>query len=251
MRGSTMQKNKKRLIISLSSVLAAIILFIVVCGIYLSDYYHADKDAIAAFSYSQSISKKHIDDNAIAYIPSEVSAGLIFYPGGKVEYTSYEPLMLALAEKGVLCVLIEMPFNLAVLDVNAAEGIQNLFSQVDDWYIGGHSLGGSMAASFLSNHSTDFDGLILLASYSTADISLTDLNTISIYGSEDKVLNAEKYSEYKANLPSNLTEFIIDGGCHAYFGVYGHQDGDGTPTISNAEQISITTEKIVESISRK
>ena len=58
--------------------------------------------------------------------------------------------MKACADKGVLCVLIEMPFNLAVLDMNAAEGIRVKYPEIENWYIGGHSLGGSMAASYLS-----------------------------------------------------------------------------------------------------
>lgn len=243
-----MQKNKKRLIIWISSILAVIIFLFSVIGIYLSDYYHADKSAISAFSFSKNISEKKLENDAIAYIPKNIQAGLIFYPGGKVEASSYKPLMMALAEKGILSVIVEMPFNLAVLDINAADGIQEQFPQVKNWYMSGHSLGGSMAAGFIKKNTDDFDGLILLASYSTADISKTDLDVISIYGSEDKVLNSEKYVKYKSNLPSNLTEFVIDGGCHAYFGVYGIQDGDGTPTISNTKQINITAEKIAENI---
>ncbi len=86
-----------------------------------------------------------------------VAAGLIFYPGGKVEYTAYQPLMAACAERDILCVLVEMPFNLAVFDINAADGIQEQYPEVGHWYIGGHSLGGSMAASYLSKHTEKFD----------------------------------------------------------------------------------------------
>jgi pimeloyl-ACP methyl ester carboxylesterase len=103
------------------------------------------------------------------------------------------------------------------------------YPEIDEWYLGGHSLGGSMAASFLAENTDDFEGLILLGSYSTADITLP---VLSIYGSKDNVLNREKYEKYKPNISESLTEFVIDGGCHAYFGMYGEQDGDGTPTIS-------------------
>jgi hypothetical protein len=86
----------------------------------------------------------------------------------------------------------------------------------------------------------------LLGSYSTADLSDTDLAVLSVFGSEDKVMNREKYKDNKSNLPSDFTEFVIDGGCHAYFGMYGSQDGDGTPEITNKEQIRITVENIVK-----
>ena len=105
-----------------------------------------------------------------------------------------------------------------------------------------------MAASYLANNADDYEGLILLGSYSTEDLSDTDLAVLSVFGSEDKVMNREKYEDCKKNLPSNFSEFIIDGGCHAYFGMYGAQDGDGTPKITNEEQISLTVENIFKII---
>ena len=148
----------------------------------------------------------------------------------------------------MLCILIEMPFNLAVLDMNAAEGWTDKYPNVGNWYIGGHSLGGSMAASFVAKHSDSFDGLILLGSYSTARITLP---VLSIYGSEDKVMNREKYDKYRSNVSSSLTEAVIDGGCHAYFGMYGAQDGDGTPSISNEVQINLTVSEIIDFINKE
>ena len=105
-------------------------------------------------------------------------------------------------------------------------------------------MGGSMAASYLSENINEYDGLVLLGSYSTADLSKEDIRALSVFGSEDKVMNKEKYDEYKINLPENFSEEVIDGGCHAYFGMYGQQEGDGTPTITNAEQIQKTAEII-------
>jgi pimeloyl-ACP methyl ester carboxylesterase len=137
---------------------------------------------------------------------------------------------------------------LAVLDVNRANGLQELYPDITKWYIGGHSLGGSMAASYLSNNIDSFDGLILLGSYSTEDFSNTNINVLSIYGSEDKVMNKEKYNEYKNNIDDNLKEVVIDGGNHAYYGMYGNQDGDGKAIISNRNQIEITTETIMNFI---
>lgn len=148
--------------------------------------------------------------------PTAPRAGLIFYPGGKVQYEAYAPLMEACAEQGLLCVLLHMPGNLAVLDVNAAEGIPEEYSHIESWYMSGHSLGGSMAASYLSRHPDDFEGLILLAAYSTADLKDSGLSVLSVYGSEDGVMNRNSYETYRENLPADFTEFIIPGGCHAY-----------------------------------
>jgi dienelactone hydrolase len=191
------------------------------------------------------------DDNEnYIFKPEEPTAGFIFYPGGKVEYTAYIPLMKQLASEGVMGVLVKMPFNLAVFDIDAAEGIQEQYPEIEKWYIGGHSLGGSMAAAYLEEHTDAFDGLILLGSYSTTDLTSTDLDVLSIYGSEDRVLNAEKYEEYKVNLPEEFVEIVIDGGCHAYFGAYGMQEGDGEPGITCEEQTDITVKNITEFINK-
>lgn len=154
----------------------------------------------------------------------------------KVENTAYAPLLHDLAEDGILCVLVKMPCNLAVLDMNAADSIPERFSEVTDWYIGGHSLGGAMAASYAAKHTDEPDGLVLLAAYSTADLTDSGLRVYAAYGSEDGVLNREKYEADRTNLPQDTTETVINGGCHAGFGSYGAQKGDGTPTISAEEQ---------------
>ena len=214
------------------------------CAIYVSDYYRADLDAIAVFSSELSVTRTVVSDGVIAYGNSTSEAGFIFYPGGKVEYTAYEPLMIELASRGVLCVLLEMPFNLAVLDVNAADGIREHYPDVSRWYIGGHSLGGSMAASYVADNADSFDGLVLLGAYSTADLSDRGVDVLSLFGSQDGVMNREKYAKYKENLPADFTEIEIEGGCHAYFGMYGAQDGDGTPTVSAAEQIRMSGDYI-------
>lgn len=240
-------KNKK-VVIWLLSITLTIALAVGGFAIYVSDYYRADMSSIEAFSSKYDIKETVLYDGAVAYGDLNAKYGFIFYPGGKVEYTAYEPLMYQLASKGVLCVLLEMPFNLAVLNMNAADGILERFPYVESWYIGGHSLGGSMAAYYIEANADSFDGLILLGSYSSKELSGLDFRALSIYGSNDKVLNRPKYDECRSNLPSSFTEFEIDGGCHAYFGMYGAQYGDGTPTITAEEQIIKTSDIIIKFI---
>ncbi|MBQ6824128.1 MAG: alpha/beta hydrolase [Clostridia bacterium] len=238
-----MKKHKKRWI-SLISV--AVVLALSAGGFfwYVSDYYEAEAEAIAAFAAVNTVPEQATEDGALVYAPEDATAGLIFYPGGKVEHTAYRPLMQACAERGILCVLVEMPFHLAVFDINAADGIREQFPQITDWYIGGHSLGGAMAASYLSDHTEEYKGLILLGAYSTADLSESGVEVLSVYGQEDRVLNKEKYQANLDHLPDDFTEYVIEGGCHAYFGMYGQQDGDGTPTITQTQQICQTADLI-------
>lgn len=237
----------KKIKITLAIVISFIMVLVAAVGIYASDYYRADSIAVSAIKSNSDVTVTQ-DDNICVFSPDKAEYGLIFYPGGKVEYTAYAPLLSQLAQKGILCVLVEMPLNLAVFDINAAEDIFTQFPVVTKWYISGHSLGGSMAASFAQNNTDKLDGIVLLASYSTADLSESGLNVISVYGSNDGVLDMEKYKQYKPNLPSSAVEEVIDGGCHAYFGNYGFQDGDGNPTVSREEQISKTVEIITQNI---
>lgn len=226
-------------------VLLGITVFLAACAVYLSDYYHADMEAVDAFAVENPVEMRTDEEGNLVFEPEHAAAGVIFYPGGKVEHTAYIPLMQALASEGICGILIKMPFHLAVFDISAAEGIQQQYPQIENWYIGGHSLGGSMAAAYLDEEAEAFEGLILLGSYSTADLSDRDLSVLSVYGSEDQVLNEEKYEINKANLPEDFSEVILDGGCHAYFGMYGAQKGDGSPEISNEEQIARTVDVIL------
>lgn len=227
----------KKILISLLLVLA----IVMGCAAYVSDYYTA---ALETFEIPAGVTLNN-GDGVIICESEGATKGLILYPGGKVDHKAYMTLGVALAERGVTVVICEMPMRLAVLDANAADGVASLLPEITEWYIGGHSLGGSMAASYMAKNDY-IKGLVLLGSYSTADVS--DRPSLSIYGSEDGVMNREKYEKYKTNLGENVTEIVIEGGCHAYFGMYGAQEGDGTPTISVYEQINLTADYIIDFI---
>ena len=241
---------KKRTRIILPVCLMILFVFGVDGYAYVSDYYHADETALEAMAYQTDSVQTEQDGNVTWFVPENPVAGVIFYPGGKVENTAYAPLMRACAENGILCALVRMPGNLAVLDANAADGLQQEHPEVTTWYIAGHSLGGAMAANYAAAHSENFAGLILLAAYSTKDLTQTTLRVLSVYGSEDGVMNRESYEKNRANLPADTTEVVLDGGCHAQFGSYGPQDGDGVPTISGEEQIWQTVEAIAAFVSQ-
>lgn len=232
-------KQKKRVF---RIILAVLVLLVLACGGYLCDYYHAEPEALEVFAPVGVIGTETTEEGDRVFGAKDADVGFIFYPGGKVESLAYVPLMRALTEKGVLCVLVEMPFHLAVFDMDAAEGIPQQYPEIERWYIGGHSLGGSMAAAYVSECPDAFEGLVLLGSYSTADLAETDLQVLSVYGSEDQVLNRENYEESKKNLPRDFEEVILEGGCHANFGMYGAQKGDGTPTMTREEQITLTAD---------
>ncbi len=239
-----MEKRKRRILLA---VVAAVLALVLGCGFYVNNYYRAE---ITAMEVPPHVFVEAADDRMV-FLPEKPEAGLIFYPGGKVEFSAYAPLMARLAEENILCVLLKMPLNLAVLDMAAAEGIPEQFPEVERWYLAGHSLGGSMAASFAGKHADDYAGLILLASYSTEDLTETGLPVCSLYGDQDGVLNLEKYREYRVNLPEDTQELVLEGGNHAGFGSYGPQEGDGVSSLEPGAQLSWTADSILAFISEQ
>ena len=238
--------RKKRRIFWIAIPVAVFALLLCASLIYLESYYHADDEAIATFSVDRTVEERTLAGGETVFDPGSAGVGLIFYPGGKVDAAAYVPLMRAISAKGVLCVLCDMPFRLAVFDTHAADEVRKALPEIKHWYIGGHSLGGAVASIEVKAHPGIYEGMILLASFSNEDLSGDSIRVFSVYGSEDRVLDPEKYEQAKAKLPENVTERIIAGGCHAGFGMYGAQDGDGTPVITSGEQILFTAQMIAD-----
>ncbi len=175
---------------------------------------------------------------------------LILYPGAKVDTKAYEPIVSKLAEDGIDCIVVNMPFHFAIFNSNAADDILEKY-KYENYYIAGHSLGGAMAANYLSKDENlkKFKGLILLASYSANDFHDTELKALSIYGSNDGVLNFSKLKAGRKYFKKeNYKEEVIEGGNHAQFGSYGKQSGDNKADISAQEQWEKTIDLIEEFI---
>lgn len=230
-----------QIIILLGIIVGALLVYL---GI---NYNSSDKSSIEKYVESQDVERVELRDKTLVFIGSSDETAMIFYPGANVEYNAYEPLMAACAKRGIMSFLIKMPLNLASLNFNAANKIREQYPDVKNWYIAGHSHGGQFAAVHISKYYKDYKGIILLASISSfKDLSKLDLKALSIIGSEDGIVTLDIYNRYKNKLPKSLTEYIIPGGCHSYFGMYGLQKKDGTPNITNIEQIEITANKISE-----
>lgn len=231
-------KNKRALV-----PIVIVCLLFVFGFAYMSDVSRASDDALRCLSDTEEVRVVRGSDEVFLDGPGEEDA-LIFYPGGKVEFTAYAPLLHQIAAEGTDCFLVKMPLNLAILGKNRAEDVMREHDY-QRWYLGGHSLGGAAASMFAADHSVD--GLILLAAYPTSPV---DERTLELYGSEDGVLNQEKRERGDAYLPEGSVVEVIPGGNHAQFGSYGSQRGDGEATISRAEQQALTVQKIREFIQK-
>jgi dienelactone hydrolase len=164
--------------------------------------------------------------------------GFIFYPGGHVDYRSYAPIAREIASRGYMVSIVEMPLSLAVFGINRADDVISAYPDLRYWVIGGHSLGGSMAASYAAGNPERVQGIAFWASYpaSSDDFSSTDLKGLTTYGSNDLVLGMDNFNATLPQLPPGTILQVIEGGNHAQFGNYGPQPGDGTATLSAADQ---------------
>ena len=187
---------------------------------------------------------------------STPKTGFIFYPGGRVDPRAYSVLMRAIASEGYLVVVPEMPVNMAVFDSNVASEIIAYYPEIDDWVIGGHSVGGAMAVQYTYKHPDVIDGLAIWASYppDSADLSGLDIPVVSIYGSRELRVNDISVGERKHLLPGDTRYVRIEGGDHHQFGSYQIDPADHLATISRAsqhQQIIAATLPILEVVSSR
>jgi predicted alpha/beta-hydrolase family hydrolase len=184
------------------------------------------------------------------------TTGFIFYPGGRVDARSYAPAARAIAGQGYLVVIVPMPFNLAVTNPGAAAAVIRAHPEIRQWAVGGHSLGGAMAANFAYAHPEAVQGLVLWAAYPAGNNSLAgrQLSVVSISATNDGLATPEKIAASRQLLPADARFVAIAGGNHAGFGWYGPQGGDGQAVISRAEQqaqVIAATVELLASLSRR
>ena len=154
----------------------------------------------------------------------------MFVPGARVDSRAYAHILRPLAEAGYLVAVLKEPFGFAILDPNHGKKVLDLHPEISHWVVGGHSLGGTVAAS-LADDDERVEGLVLLASYPADPIIRNDLKVASISGTADGLVTPADIEASRAKLPPDTTFVVIDGAVHSSFGDYGEQPGDGIPTI--------------------
>ncbi|SEI70026.1 Alpha/beta hydrolase family protein [Lachnospiraceae bacterium A10] len=237
-RAKRHQRESRRGFHGWKKFLAILLIVLVVLGlggfaalnIYAADYYRADDTATAILDaqYNMDVQDDYIvlwgNEKAQDY---DASQATIFYPGGKVEYTAYLPLLQRLQESGMTVVLVKMPYNLAFFGVNTADEIMAAYPEITTWNLAGHSLGGVAACMYYSSNSNKINRVALLGSYIYGDVNRDNVEVI--YGTEDGLLDTSKILD-----TDNVVKIL--GGNHAQFGSYGEQDGDGDATLSSEYQ---------------
>jgi pimeloyl-ACP methyl ester carboxylesterase len=193
-----------------------------------------------------------VDSGIVTFMPADSTPtmGFVFYPGGRVDYRAYAPVLKLIAAKGYLVALVPASLDLAFLYINAAARVESLHPEIREWAVGGHSLGGVAASRYASAH-VEVTGVVFWASY-PADDSLEDSGkkVISIYATNDGLAARDKIEESRALLPGDAQFVAIEGGNHAQFGSYGPQAGDNDASIPPEEQWLQTADATVKFLER-
>ncbi len=225
---------KKRRVI-LKVIIIAISLLMAGSLIYLlTGNYSATNNATTSFdSY-------FVDNNTYyEYSNSENdNTGFIFYPGAKVDPKAYSYLK----DINANVFIAKFPFNIAFFRSNVASDIIEQNKTINNWYIGGHSLGGTVAFEYAKDNSDLFNGCIFLGSYTIDDESSSNIKTLAFFATNDGLI--DNYKEKIKLLPTNANVVEINGGNHSNYGDYGFQKKDNKATISQKEQQDIIINNI-------
>ncbi|KMT59368.1 hypothetical protein X559_2708 [Paenilisteria newyorkensis] len=235
-------KDEKRICMKKTLWIVLAVLVLVIGGAYF--YFNTSPSQFAEEAGNSTKKVDVVDDSGfLMFTPmnQDVKKSVIFYPGAFIDALSYAPMAKGLANAGYKVYIAEMPLGLAVFGQDKAADI--IDSHEDEHFvIGGHSLGGAMAARFAHENMDELDGIFFLASYADekGTLAKAPFSALSITATKDGVLNWDTYEKNKKYLPENTTFVSIKGGNHAQFGAYGKQNGDNEATISVEEQTKET-----------
>ena len=198
-------------------------------GLYFAVGAGPDEAAVAAVHASSAVTVERLDGLTVVRsgpVTAE-TRGLVYYPGGRVTPESYVPTAAEVVSgRDVAVVIVDVPLNLAVLGPDRADNARAAVPAIESWYVGGHSLGGAMACRYAAAHADDLDGLVLHASYCDRSLSGSDLRALSVLGTADGVIDADRERDSRSNLPEGARVVELAGVNHAGFGAYGPQRGD-------------------------
>lgn len=247
-----MKKSTKKFLIFSPIILIGITIIYFI--FWTSSYYRATDETLAVFQSDSSVIVQN--GKYITFTPKiTTNTGFIFYPGGKVSEDAYAPICRSIAKECYKVVIVPMPLKLAVFGKNRASGVQSSYPEIKNWAIGGHSLGGVMAANYAYTNPSSIKALILYASYpqNSNNMSTQHIKVLSTWGLKDGVADINKIKESKNLLPKDSIFQSIEGGNHGQFGNYGFQKGDNTPSISAKDQQQMAVKNtiaILETISK-
>ena len=200
--------------------------------------FSAEAPALAAMKSDGTVTVME-DATEIVMTPTGVESpvGVFFQPGARVDARAYSATLRPLVESGHLVIIAKQPLGIAFLSTGAFATTRAAHHSVTRWVVGGHSLGGLVAAidaeTFAEAARDPVVGLLFFASYPAKNIAQVNVAVLSISGSNDGLSTPGKIAAAKPTLPAAARYLVVKGAVHAHFGDYGPQQGDGNPAVSH------------------
>jgi pimeloyl-ACP methyl ester carboxylesterase len=223
--------------------------------------YRATSDAVAALDSSAAVTVTSHDGYWSFRPVTGASVGLLFFPGALVDPVAYAPTAHAVAARGYMVLLVQVPWRGAMGGAESVELTTRYMRALREtgqsggprrWVVGGHSRGGVISANVVRSLREGIAGLVLIGTSHPRDFSLAHVQVpvTQIFGTRDTVADVDKVVAARRNLPATLHVVQIDGGNHSQFGAYGFQPGDWPATITREEQHRQTVQAIAAALAR-
>lgn len=239
---ATLWRQGKRLV---GWTVVVLVVLLTAAVVFLGTPFEAPGESVDRIEDDPGVSVTERDGGYVLEPTGPPDAGLVFYPGARVAPNAYVESLAPLArEANVTVVVPRVPLNLAIVDyglartgasTDAATRARDAHPEIEQWYVGGHSLGGAMACRYASGHTEHIEGLVLYGSYCDRNISDTGLAVLSVGGEGDTVIDRAAYERGLDRLPADATVVELDGVNHTQFGSYTGQAGDTRTHTTYAE----------------
>jgi dienelactone hydrolase len=193
-----------------------------------------------------------VTETDVSFVLEPVTAGradgLVFVPGARVDPFAYARVLSGVVERSGVTVVITKPtLNLAFFDSRPLSDFTAAAPRVDEWSVGGHSLGGVKACAMAAgDDSVPVSGLVLFGSYCADDVSASDLDVLSVSATNDGLSTPADIESNADLLPADATFVVLPGANHADFGDYGAQPGDGRSTVTRDLVRSAITDALAD-----
>lgn len=237
------------------SILLAVVLGMLIFSSYFL-YSAANSLPVDTTAYQAAIDGQNVkfSDQGDYYAirpATSATAGLIIYPGAFADPRAYVAAYSELVEANIAVFVIKSPLNFALLNTGQSNKIMSDNSDLANWFVAGHSLGGVAACEYSKQNEDNINGLILLASYCNGDASTLNIPVLSISASNDGLSTPDKINSSRNKLPNNTEFVMIEGANHTQFGVFSKtQPGDNASSINQDDALGQINDEIIEFIQK-
>ncbi|MGI9290797.1 MAG: alpha/beta hydrolase [Gammaproteobacteria bacterium] len=234
----------------LKKIAAGFVGLIIICMLILVGWYQIDgipAEETSEYLTGEGYSSEVHDDGSLTFTPDNPNGfGVNIMHGALIKPLSYVKSAAWFAQQGYT---VHLPYGgIGRLSISAsksaAEKINN--SDLQGWFLIGHSMGGMASLSMIADHGVDAMGVALWATSMPQDFSELDTPILYIWGDTDGLLPLDRFEWSQSNLPADVEYITLEGANHKNFAMYTHQFFDMEAKLDWMEQIDFANRTTTE-----